>query len=70
MIGWIGNGFIIVGAWLIGDKKRYAFLFSIVGELIWIWHSLAIGMYDLAAICLVFTVLAVRNWFKWAEGPV
>jgi hypothetical protein len=66
-IGWIGNILIAVGLWGIGSKKRSAFLWSIVGESVWVFYSLTIGMYDLAAICVVFALLALRNWIKWGK---
>lgn len=64
-MGWIGNIFICIGLWFIGDKKRFAFLFSIVGESIWVAYSISIEMYDLAAICVVFALLAARSYMKW-----
>jgi len=67
-MGWIGNIFIVLGLWGIGDKKRAAFIFSIIGETIWVIHSLMIGMYDLAAICVVFAALAFRSWRKWGTS--
>lgn len=62
---WIANALIVIGLWLIGSKRRSAFLFSVLGEAIWTAVSLWRGMYDLAAICAVFAVLAVRNWWMW-----
>jgi len=64
---WIGNFLICLGLWFIGDKKRWAFLFSIAGECCWIAYSLKIGLYSLAAICVVFAVLAARSYCKWGR---
>lgn len=67
MISWIGNLFIILGLWYIGDRKRFAFVFSIIGETIWLVYACYIHMWSMAFICGVFAVLAVRNWFKWNQ---
>ncbi len=67
-MGWLGNIFIVIGIWLVGDKKRSAFIFSIIGESVWTVYALQRGMYDLAAICGVFAALAIRNWFKWGSS--
>jgi len=64
---WIGNVFIVVGLWYIGNKKRWAFLFSIAGETAWIIYSLSIGLYSLAFICTIFGTLALRSYIKWGR---
>ena len=66
-MGWIGNIFIIFGLWFVGNKKRWAFILSVIGEVCWIIHSLLIQMYDLAIICVVFALLAARSWYKWGK---
>lgn len=64
-MGWVGNAFIVSGSWCLGNKWRHAFLLSIVGECFWIVQALKQGQTDLAFICVVFCVLALRNWLKW-----
>ena len=66
-MGWIGNIFIILGLWFVGNKKRWAFILSVIGETCWIIHSFLIQMYDLAIICIVFALLAARSWYKWGK---
>lgn len=68
MLGWIGNVFIVIGLWGIGSKWRPAFLFSVAGESFWIVHSVNQEMWDLAAICVVFLMMALRGWVKWGES--
>ena len=65
LLGWIGNVFLIWGIWEIGNKRRFAHLLTIIGEVAWIVKSLALQQYDLAVICAVFAVLAGRCWVKW-----
>jgi hypothetical protein len=64
-MGWIANIFICIGLWKQGGKVWYAYLFTIVGEAIWAVISILKGQYDLAFICAVFAVLAIRNCYKW-----
>ena len=68
-LDWVGNVFIVIGLWNTGLKKRWAFLFSLVGEAAWIWWSLARTprMWSLAAICVVFAALAGRNYILWGK---
>jgi hypothetical protein len=65
-MGWIGNVLIVVGLWKIGNRQRSAFLYTLSGEAVWVIYSISLGMWDLAAICIVFAALAVRNYVKWA----
>ena len=62
-LGWIGNILIVIGLWRIGSKKRDAFLWQAVGEVSWVVKSTYYEQWDLAFMCSVFTVLAVRCWF-------
>ena len=65
LIGWLANILIVIGLWQIGNRKRTAFLFTITGELIWTIKAFVFEQYDLAFICAIFCILAVRNWIKW-----
>jgi hypothetical protein len=65
--GWLGNVFIVLGLWGIGNKKRGAFLFSIAGESCWILKAFSLGMWDLGIICVVFLAMAVRAYCKWGK---
>jgi hypothetical protein len=64
---WVGNLLLCLGIWEIGNRRRVAHLYSAAGELAWIIKSLYGGLYDLAFMCVVFLVLALRCWFKWGE---
>ena len=66
-LDWIGNVLIILGLWYIGEKKRFAFVFTAIGEILWVIYSLQSGLWSLAFITAVFTGLAIRNWLKWGE---
>lgn len=67
VLGWSGNVLLVWGYWEIGNKKRWAHLLGVLGELAWIVKSLRGGQYDLAVICAFFLFLAARCWVKWGQ---
>jgi hypothetical protein len=67
-LSWIGNAFICTGLWYIGEKKWWAFLFSIIGELAWTVYAVETKLWPLAFICIVFGTLAIRNLYLWKTG--
>lgn len=68
-LGWIGNLFIVVGLWGVGNKSRPAFLFSIVGEAVWCANAYLRADWALATICLVFLLMALRGYVLWGRKP-
>jgi len=67
MIGWIGNTFIILGLIGVGNRRRGAFLFSIIGELIYISRSYIAGDWSLFWCCVIFLLMAVRGYILWGR---
>ncbi len=67
-LGWIGDVFIVVGLYGVGNRSRRAFLASIVGEACWILRATALRDWALAAICVVFLLMAVRSYIKWGQA--
>ena len=67
-LSWVGNILIVIGLWRVGSKDRNAFLFSIAGETCWIVWSALTGNWALTFICVVFNLLALRNYIKWGAS--
>jgi hypothetical protein len=65
---WLASALLVAAAWGVGDRKRAAFLLTVVGEAVWVVIAVDRGMYDLAAVCVVFGVVAVRNYRRWGHG--
>ena len=65
MMGWVANALIVASWWFTGEKRRVCFLLAISGESIWAYKAIGAGMYDLAAICILFCLMAGYNWHKW-----
>lgn len=62
---WLGNIFIVVGLYLMGNKNKNAFFFSFVGEVLWFFYAIAEKLYSLAFITVVFAVMAARGYYMW-----
>ena len=66
-MGWVGNFFIVIGLWYIASKRRWAFLCTTFGEILWVIHSYFNGQTDLMVICVLFAILQFRSWWKWGS---
>lgn len=67
--GWGASIVLFAGLWFVGNRARWAFLFTIVGEVAWVVIALNREQYDLAAICAVFGLLALRSLILWGPPP-
>lgn len=67
IISWIGTAFILAGLWYVGDKKWWAFGFSIIGELLYIIYAFLTpqAQFALAFLSVVILGMAIRNLIKW-----
>lgn len=66
---WIGNVFLLVSIWLVGDKKRYSFIIATMGAVCWaIWAWNHGRVISLIFIELAFIVMYVRGWLKWKDS--
>jgi hypothetical protein len=68
MMGWLGNLFIVAGLWGIGSKRQGAFLFSILGEALYIYRSYATHDWALFSVCWVFLLMAARGYILWGRA--
>lgn len=72
-LDWIATGLLIIGLWQIGNKKRWGFLFTFVGELLWLAFAIFIAhIWSIAVLSAIFAFLAMRNYLQWgkdAEQP-
>ena len=70
MLGWIGNAMLFVAVWQLGNKRRWAFLLTFAGDMVWLVASLRSESEEWAAMvfsCVVFGALALRNWWVWGR---
>lgn len=64
-ISWLGNLFIVLGLWYQAKKHWWAFLFSVVGESLWIAYAITAHIWSLAVVCAIFAILAIRAMVAW-----
>ena len=67
IMGWIGNFFIIVGLYKVGDKVRSAFIWTMIGEACFAVHTGMNRDWPIFVAVLIFFSLAVLNWWKWGK---
>lgn len=67
MLAWIGNIFLVLGLYGVGNRVRRAFLAYIVGEACWVIQATSKHDWALASICAVFLLMAIRSYVKWGE---
>lgn len=63
----------LIGAYLIGEKKRIAFIFNIVGCLAWVYVAVTKGIYGLLIVCVSAIIINLKNYIRWrheAKGVV
>jgi len=66
-MGWIGNGFVIIGILCVGYKLRVGFLLGMVGSLIWAMRAYNTGQWDLMVIETVIIFLQAFSWYNWRQ---
>jgi hypothetical protein len=67
ILQWVGDVFIIAGVWYVGEKKRFAFLLSMIGNGLWLVYCTRAQMLQLGILASVFIWLSFRNWQMWRE---
>jgi len=65
-IGWLAGIIVILGAYFVGDKNIWGFVFGIVGNAIWIYIGITRNkQYDLAVLAFILTVMNLVGLIKW-----
>lgn len=66
-IGWVANVLLVAGTVLVGEKSPTAFLLIALGESLWCVKVWRMKQWDMLFICVVFSLLAVRNYLLWTR---
>ena len=66
-MGWVGSVLLVISIWLVGNKKRKAFIFGVLGNLFWAISGYQKDMNDLIVISLIMVVFNAVGWFKWGS---
>ena len=68
MLGWLGNVLILLGVWLLAERRRVAWLLTIAGNAVWLSQSVRAKMPDLVFIQSTMVILAARNYWLWRRA--
>lgn len=69
LLGMLALGFILLSKYFLGSKRRIAFLFELVGCVLWIYVAIERTpvMFELAIANFIFGFLAIRNFILWGK---
>lgn len=67
VLSWIGTFCLLLDMYLVGRKSRLAWIFCIIGEILWIVYSSRIHLWPLLLTCVAFLGLGIYNWFAWRK---
>jgi hypothetical protein len=68
MWDWLGSALELFGMWKVGNKKRYAFIFSGLGNFCWILYVYFNQVtYGLLGIVIPALIINIRNYLKWGK---
>lgn len=58
---------LIAGWWAVGGRRRYAFLLSIGGNLLWMVRGLELRAWDVVTETALFVVIGAWGFWKWRK---
>ncbi len=66
--GWLASAAELLGLWMVGNKIKFGFLISIIGNIIWV----VVALLGLPATGLLLVVVPaifinVRNFIRWKK---
>ncbi len=64
---YIAACFNLIGVYLVGNKKRYCFLFFIIAGLLWGIIAIETGLYGLLLEAIPLAVLNIIAYKKWGR---
>lgn len=66
-LNWAGSFLILTGLYFIGEKKRFAFIFTFFGELCILSWALSTRAWPIVFVGVTFAFMAARNWVRWGQ---
>lgn len=67
LLGWIGNGFFVAGAYAFTRKSIFGFYFNITANLLYMWQSIILNnspLFWLSLILMGINCLGIKKWRK------
>ncbi len=66
-MGWVANILLIICAWRLAQKDRWALLFGAAGGCLWGIKAICTQQWDLLVIEVILSALQIRAWYKWGK---
>jgi len=64
-------GFIeLLSMWLVGNKKKVAFVTFSISNFIWIYVAIHSHIYGLLIVCIPAILINLRNYLKWSRDEI
>ena len=60
----------LIGIWKVGDKKKIAFVFYTLANVIWIYVAFHSHVYGLLLVVVPAIFMNVINWTKWSRDEI
>jgi hypothetical protein len=55
------------GAIMVGNKNKWGFIVFLFGNVFRCGSAVEAGMVGLMVTCVVFSIINIRNWWKWGK---
>lgn len=66
-IDYIAMFLTFAAIYLVGSKKRYGFLFGLVGNALWVIYAVLAESIPIFVVNIVLWILYLRGYIKWKE---
>ena len=67
ILGWIGNGFFVLGAYALGKKSTFGFYANIVANIAYIWQSILLDNIPLVWLSFILILLNCKGVIEWSN---
>lgn len=64
---WCLAPFGLLGMWVVGQKKRWGWVVSMLTQSLWAFYAVGTGQYGFLIGTLSYFVVYLRNWLRWRE---
>jgi hypothetical protein len=67
ILSWLSTCIFLIGAFAIGNKRRWAFVCFFAAEIMLVFYSIHIRAWAVVVVGVMFAVMAVRNYLRWGK---
>jgi hypothetical protein len=67
---WILAVIGVIGIYFVGRKHRWAWLWLIFNECLWVGYAITTKQYGFIASAIAYAAVYIRSYIHWSKGPV